>query len=146
MRKVNNFLNFLKEELTEKISIHFTHPKLTYDSRVEEQSTELINLYFDNPIIYNIKEYRMNFFDKVDDINKVVILPYPNGMVSPKTYKKIQFAFDRLLDIYYIHPQKFKIFKVEEIEFFTNKLMTDEEFKNNTNTPDDYFKEVEIVS
>jgi hypothetical protein len=145
MIKVKDFVNFLKEELTENIHIYFFHPKLTYESRIEEQATELINLYFDNPVVYNIQEHRTSFFDNVDEINNVVILPYPNGMVSPRTYKRIQFAFDRLLNIYYIHPQKFKIFKVEEIEFFTNKLMSDEELKNNTCSPDDYFKETEIV-
>jgi hypothetical protein len=145
MKKVNNFLNFLKEEVSEKIHLYFIHPKLTYGSRTEEQSVELINIYFDNPILYNIQGQRSNFFDNVEEINNIVVLPYPNGMVSPKTYKRIQFAFDRLINIYYIHPQKFKIIKVEEIEFFTNKLMTQNDWEEKTNSSDDYFKDAEIV-
>lgn len=143
MKKVNNFINFLKEEATEKIHLYFFHPKLTYGSRTEEQSVELINLYFDNPILYNIQGQRGNFFDNVEEINNIVVLPYPNGMISPRTYKRLQFAFDRLINVYYLHPQKFKIIKVEELEFFTNKLMSQDEWKENTSSPDDYFKEVE---
>lgn len=145
MKKVNNFINFLKEDITEKIHIYFFHPKLTYGSRTEEQSIELINIYFDNPVVYNIQEQHTNFFDNIDEINNIVVLPYPSGMISPRTYKRLQFAFDRLLNIYYLHPQKFKIIKIEELDFFTTKLMSHDEWKVNENSPDDYFKETEIT-
>ena len=63
---IKKYVEFLNEEVNNKI-IYFFHPKLTYDTRVESQSIELINLYFDNPVIYNTPDLKGGYYKYADD-------------------------------------------------------------------------------
>jgi hypothetical protein len=144
----NNILNFknflLKEEKSDK-KIYFFHPKTTKDTAVEDKSIELINIYFDNPIIFGYGDLRGKFYKFVDEINSVVVLPYLNGEISPKTYKRLIFAFEKAIDIYYIHPKKYKIIKIENLDFFTEKAMDIDQWHEAVENDklDEYFKEIE---
>jgi hypothetical protein len=145
MKKVKDYINFIKEAVIDKTQLYFLHPKLIYGSRIEEQTVELINLYFDNPIIYNMQDNRGGFYKYAEEINTVVVLPYPNGKISPRTLRRLEYAFERLNKIYYLHPQKFKILRIEDLDFFTQRTMSGDELKERviSDTPDDYFKEME---
>lgn len=145
MNKIFNYNDFLLNEKKSEKRIYFFHPKTTSETNTEDKGTELINLYFDSPLIYGVGDLRGNFFKFVDDINSVVVLPYLNGKISPKTYKRLVYAFERSIDVYYMHPNKYKIIKVEDLEFFTEKTMDVDEWKEQVEQDDidSYFTEVQ---
>jgi len=144
MSKLYKFNDFLNEEVNEK-KVYFFHPKVFNDSRAESQSIELIDLYFDNPIIYNGPEMRGSYYKFVDEVNVIVVLPHTNGTISPRTMRRISYAFDRGVDAYYIHPKKYKIIKIENIDFFEEKTMSATEWQEmvKTDSADNYFTENE---
>lgn len=139
---IKKYVEFLNEEVNSKI-IYFFHPKLTYDSRVESQSIELINLYFDNPVIYNTPDLKGGYYKYADDVNIIIVLPYPDGSIAPKTVRRIAYAFDRGVKAYYIHPKKYKIIGIENIEFFTEREKSIEDIEMNNTSIDDYFTDNE---
>lgn len=139
---IYNFFEFLKEEKGE-LQVYFFIPQMFNDTRAEQQAIELINLYFDNPIIYNTPEMRGSYYKFADNVNTAVVLPHPDGKISPRTMRRIAYAFDRGVSIYYMHPKMYKIIKIDNIEFFEEKTMTADDWQDrvNTDSADDYFKE-----
>jgi len=144
MNKIYSFDKFLNEEKDEK-RVYFFHPKVFSDTRAESQSIELINLYFDNPVVYNGPELRGSYYKFVDEVDTIVVLPHPDGTISPRTMRRISYAFDRGVPAYYIHPKKYKIIKIENIEFFEEKVMSVDEWREKIklDNSDEYFKDNE---
>lgn len=142
---ITKFNQFINEEKTTVI-VYFFHPSLTYNTRVEEQSIELIDLYFDKPLIYNTPNTKKGYYDTIDEINTLVVLPHSDGSISPKTYRRIAYSFDRGISIYYLHPQRYKLINIEELDFFTKKTLSRKgwEEKNKTDNTDNYFLENEF--
>lgn len=141
-----NYKKFINEKKKQKDRIiYFLHPKITYNESVESQSLELINLYFDSPLVYNVPKRRGKFYSFADELNTVIVLPFTNSTISPRMWRHLVYAFEKGFDIYYIHPRKYKIIKIEDIEFFEEKAI-DKETWNEIKHDDDielYFSEVE---
>lgn len=144
MMNIYNFSEFINEAKSEKM-IYFFHPKFVTDTRAEDRSIELINLYFDNPIIYNSPSMRGGYYEYVDSINTIVVLPNSDGSISPKTMRRISYSFDRGIDVYYIHPKRYKIIKIENVEFFQEKELSAEEYQQRIaeDNLDNYFTDTE---
>lgn len=148
MKNIINFNQFVLNEKKSDKKIYFFHPKSMFESRAEGQAIELINIYFDNPFIYNTPETRGSFYKFVDDVNTIIVLPHTDGTISPRTYRRLTYAFERGYPAFYIHPKKYKIIKIENLEFFEEKTMTTDEWKEKVETDnvDEYFTDVQDLN
>ena len=141
-----NFKSFINEKKSKEGRVlYFLHPSITFEKTPETKSIELIDIYFDSPLIYNIPDKRGKFFTFADELDTVVILPFTNGKISPKMWRRLVYSFDKGLDVFYIHPKKYKIIKIEDIEFFEEKTIDKETWKEIRHDDDieQYFTEVE---
>jgi hypothetical protein len=147
-KNIVNFKDFMLNEKKSDKKVYFFHPKSIFDTRAESQALELINIYFDNPFVYNTPEIRGSFYKFVDDVNTVIILPYVNGLISPRTFRRLTYSFERGYPAFYIHPKKYKIIKIENLEFFEEKTMSKDEWQETVQNDniEDYFTDVEDLN
>ena len=134
MKQIIDFKKFLNEDVQEgeqpKV-VYFLHPKFTYDTRVEEQGIALINLYFDNPLIYSTPEHRGGYLDFEDEVNIFVVLPHTDASMTPRAVRRTVHAFEKGAKIYYMHPKEYKLIRIDpnNVEFFQEKVMGKDEWR-----------------
>lgn len=140
-----NFVNNLPDNYLEAIINKMTFPNvfnmlqnITILSKMKNINVSLraydkifITGYLDSPALVNITDNKMlnNMFNLISPVDIKKYLEYPYIYTKLKTYDIVNILINSKLNIYTDTPKLLKVLKIDEIKYYLNKLISNDNIR-----------------